>query len=89
MSASVKELFIDVSDYEAPKPFEEVIQLLRQMTAGEYVRMQHRKKPLPLLEMLQENGFDFIVRQNSTFWEIIIWFAKDQAVGDYCHGKFQ
>lgn len=89
MSAPVKELFIDVSDYEPPRPFEEVIQLLRQMIAGEYVLMRHRKKPLPLLEILQDNGFDFIVREKNALWEIIIWYENDQPVRDYCSGKFQ
>lgn len=66
MKETVKELFIDVSEYEPPQPFEEVIQLLKQMKSGEYIRMLHRKKPVPLLQLLQENGFNFIVLNDKT-----------------------
>ena len=99
-----KELFIDVSEYEAPQPFEEVIQLLLKLKVGEYIRMLHRKKPLPLLQFLQENGFDFNVRQNqllsdneaplnaasnvNVLWEIIIWNKKDTSVNQYCLNTF-
>jgi len=57
------ELFIDVSEYEHPEPFEKVIELLLKMEQGQYVRMHHRKKPLPLLQFLQEHGFAFLVHQ--------------------------
>ena len=49
-----KEILIDVSEYVAPQPFEKVIELLSQMKTGEYIRMLHRKKPLPLLQFIQE-----------------------------------
>ena len=87
MNEQPKELFIDVSDYEPPQPFEEVIQLLLKMKTGEYIRMLHRKKPVPLLQFLQENGFNFKVSQNkSTSWEVFIWSKKDLPVNNYCSG---
>lgn len=61
-----KELFIDVSEYEPPQPFEEVMQLLMKMKTGEYIRMLHRKKPLPLLQILQDNGLNYKTRQIKT-----------------------
>ena len=94
MKEQPKELFIDVSDYDPPQPFEEVIQLLLQMKAGEYIHMLHRKKPLPLLQFLQENGFDFKITQNQNLscepalWEIIIWDKKDTSLSHYCSNKF-
>ncbi len=97
-----KELLIDVSEYEAPQPFEEVIQLLSQMKAGEYIRMLHRKKPLPLLQFLNENGYDYKAGtvQNkidiseessidSVSWEIMIWSKKDSSVNEYCLNAFK
>ena len=94
MNEQPKELLIDVSEYEPPQPFEEVIQLLLQMKAGEYIRMLHRKKPLPLLQFLQDNGFDFKITHDESLscdlvlWEIIIWDKKDTLVSQYCSKKF-
>lgn len=94
MKEQPKELLIDVSEYDPPQPFEEVIQLLLQMKAGEYIRMLHRKKPLPLLQFLQDNGFDFKITHDESLscdlvlWEIIIWDKKDTLVSQYCSKKF-
>lgn len=85
----VHELFIDVSEYEHPVPFEKVMQLVRSMTKGDYIRMHHRKKPLPLIQLLQENGFDCRAYQRSEIpWEIIIWNMRDTDVKDYCLSRF-
>ena len=86
-----KELLIDVSEYEAPQPFEEVVQLLSQLKVGEYIRMLHRKKPLPLLQFLQENGYAYkvgTVQSTNGSWEIVIWSKKDTFVNDYCLNAF-
>lgn len=94
MKEQPKELLIDVSEYDPPQPFEEVIQLLLQLKAGEYIRMLHRKKPLPLLQFLQDNGFDFKITHDKSLsselvlWEIIIWDKKDTLVSQYCSNKF-
>lgn len=80
-----KELFIDVSDFEHPVPFEKVMQLLLKMKRGEYIRMHHRKKPLPLIQFLQENGCDCIIHQRQDIpWEIIIWNKNDIDIEHYC-----
>jgi hypothetical protein len=84
-----KELLIDVSEDEAPKPFEEVTKLLTTMADGEYVRVLHRKKPIPLIQLLQENGFECkIIPGQSTTWEIIIWKKLDLTVNDFCSSTF-
>jgi DNA-directed RNA polymerase subunit L len=81
----VKELFIDVSQYEAPQPFEKVIQLLITMKQGEYILMHHRQKPIPLLQFLQDNYFEFnIQKKTQTLWEVVIWNKKDVLVAHYC-----
>lgn len=87
MKEQPKELFIDVSEYEPPQPFEEVMQLLLKIKTGEYIRMLHRKKPLPLLQFLQENGFNFKISQiKDSSWEVLIWSKKDLPVNNYCSG---
>jgi len=84
-----KELLIDVSDYEAPEPFEAVLKLTSQIKNGEYIRMLHRKQPLPLLQMLQENGYEYrMFPGQQTEWEIIIWHSQDLPVKDFCLMKF-
>lgn len=89
MDKSFQELFIDVSEYEHPVPFEKVIALLFKMKSGQYIRMHHRKKPLPLIQFLQENGFDCMMHQSpDILWEIIIWNKKDIDVEQYCLTQF-
>lgn len=84
-----QELFIDVSEYEHPEPFEKVLQLLLNIKAGEYIRMQHRKKPLPLIQFMQSNGFDCIIHSLPDVpWEIIIWSKKDSDTEQYCLTQF-
>lgn len=93
MKASHKkpqELFINVSEYDAPEPFEKVLQLVSEMKHGEYIRMLHRKKPLPLVQMLQDNGFECrIFPGQQTAWEIIIWNVNDSSTADYCSQQLQ
>jgi len=80
-----KELLIDVSEHEPPKPFDEVTKLISQLKQGEYIRMLHRKKPLPLIQLLEENGYQCKVNQGQeTAWEIIIWNKQDSLVNEYC-----
>ena len=89
LEEEVTELFIDVSEYEHPEPFEKVIQILQSMKKGQYIRMHHRKKPLPLLQLLQQQGFDFRIYQRADIpWEIIIWYKKNIDVAQYCLRRF-
>ncbi len=89
LNNDITELFIDVSDYEAPQPFEEVVQLLKEMSQGEYIHMLHRKQPLPLIQFLQENGFESRLKQElNGFWAVFIWRKNDHLVGDFCIEKF-
>ena len=84
-----KQLFIDVSQYEQPKPFEKVIQLLLTIKKGQYICMHHRKEPLPLLQFLQEHGFAFLSsEQQSHQWEVIIWNKKDKGLEKHCLTQF-
>ncbi len=82
-------MFIDVSQYEQPKPFEKVIELLLSMKHGQYVCMHHRKEPLPLLQFLQEHHFSFLSSEYAlNQWEIIIWDKKDKDLEQYCCTQF-
>ncbi|MCU7836036.1 MAG: DUF2249 domain-containing protein [gamma proteobacterium symbiont of Taylorina sp.] len=86
---TAKELLIDVSEYEAPRPFEEVVKLVSQLKSGEYIRMLHRKEPLPLIQMLQENGYECrMFPGQQVEWEIIIWNSQDISVQEFCLMNF-
>ncbi|MCU7940891.1 MAG: DUF2249 domain-containing protein [gamma proteobacterium symbiont of Bathyaustriella thionipta] len=89
ITAEYKEIYIDVSGYEHPIPFDKVLELLFKLNRGEYIHMHHRKKPLPLIQFLYEQGFNCVVFQNSDgSWEIIIWHKKDTDVERYCLTRF-
>jgi hypothetical protein len=80
-----KEILVDVSELEAPEPFEQVINAVLQLNAGEYICMLHRKKPLPLIQWLQEQGFACVFKTElQNHWNIYIWNTKDSLVNDYC-----
>jgi len=93
-----KELYIDVSEFDPPQPFEEVIELLKQLNQGEYIHMSHRKKPMPLLQFLETHGFSYIVKERPdikrnegekiTLWSVFIWHQTDRGVSNYCHLHF-
>lgn len=79
-----QELLIDVSEFDPPKPFQDVVQLVLNMKKGQYIRMLHRKKPYPLLEMLQKEGYMCVVKAGkNSQWEVIIWNKNDSFVNDY------
>ncbi|MBE9525935.1 MAG: DUF2249 domain-containing protein [Proteobacteria bacterium] len=85
----VQEILIDVSEDEAPKPFEIILAQLARLKKGEYIRMLHRKQPLPLLQMLDENGFSFrMFSGTQTPWEIIIWSKQDLLTHEFCNASF-
>jgi uncharacterized protein (DUF2249 family) len=94
MNETVNELFIDVSEYDPPEPFEAVIELLKKMKKGDYIRMLHRKKPLPLFQFLQEHGFAYLLKETAEnkavhkLWTIIIWKESDARLNDYCMRHF-
>jgi len=86
----VKEIIIDVSELEAPQPFEEVLKRLKGLRPGEYIHMLHRKQPLPLLQILEENGYASIMREGQNRpWEIIIWNKSDPQSNEYCRNHFK
>lgn len=80
-----EELLIDVSGLEQPEPFTEVMHRLKALNKGSYLHMLHRRIPYPLLQILNENGFDFkITEAEKTVFEAFIWKSDDWPTGDFC-----
>ncbi len=84
-----REIVVDVSDLEAPQPFEVVLKQLKILGPGEYIHMLHRKQPLPLLQVLEENGYAAVMHKgDSRPWEIFIWNTADPLSNEYCRSHF-
>ncbi len=68
-----KEIFFDATELEHPKPLEMAIDHLKRLDADTYLYMRHRKNPLPLLEIAQNNGFYTLSREaEDGIWHILI-----------------
>ena len=48
---------IDVSDLEPPEPMERIFTQLKQLRAGQLLRVRHRREPFPLYPMLEQAGY--------------------------------
>lgn len=74
------ERVLDVSELEPPEPFERALAALETLSAGEYLRMLHRREPLLLYPWLQEHGFEWRTQPGRvTEFEILIWRGTDKA----------
>lgn len=49
---------IDVSELEPPEPMERILVRLRQLQAGQLLRVRHRREPIPLYPMLEQGGYE-------------------------------
>ncbi len=82
---NIEKIFLDVCDLSAPEPFEIVLQQVLQLAQGKYIHMRHRKKPLPLLQLITENNFSsYAIEQADSLWDIFIWRTSDERVNHYC-----
>jgi uncharacterized protein (DUF2249 family) len=65
---------IDVSELEPPEPMEQILARLRQMQAGQLLRVRHRREPLPLYPLLEQAGYRYccIAKEEESFL-IYIW----------------
>ena len=69
---------IDVSDLEPPEPLERILDTLADMADGDWLRVLHRRDPVPLYRMLKDMGYRWEThRLNTESFEILIWPAAD------------
>ena len=86
----VREILINASEMEAPQPFEEVLKRLKTLQPDQYIHMLHRKQPLPLVQLLEQNGYVVSMREGQTIpWEIFIWRKSDPLANQYCQTHFK
>ncbi len=75
---ALAEILLDVSDLEPPEPLTRALDTVEQLTAGQYLRMLHRRDPCLLYGNLDNNGFKYFQRKGATTAvEIFIWREND------------
>lgn len=68
------EQLLDVRALEPPEPLEQILDALVDLPEDDWLRVLHRRDPIPLYPMLREMGY----RWQTTFieldhFEILIW----------------
>lgn len=70
----MSEQFIDVSALEPPEPLEVILDSLADLSDGDWIRVQHRRDPIPLYRMLKDMGYLWHTdRLAPERFEILIW----------------
>lgn len=78
---------LDVSTLEPPQPLREICQALADLSQGELLQVSHRRKPVPLFDML-EPKFVYLHREiDETRHVIYIWYKDDIQTGKYVRTK--
>jgi len=76
---ALNKIGLDARELEHPKPLEYAMKALRELNNESYFYMLHRKNPIPLLDMAQEQGFSILSREDKTgIWHILI--AKNPTI---------
>lgn len=71
--SNTEKIFLDARDLEHPKPLEMAMSSLRKLADNNYFYMLHRKHPIPLLDMAQEQGMNVLSKEDGEGnWHILI-----------------
>ena len=69
----MNKILLDAREMEHPLPLQIAIEHLKNMKENDYLYMINHKKPIPLLDMVQEKGFFHLeVLDSKEIWHIII-----------------
>ncbi len=75
---AARERRLDVSDLEPCEPLERTLAAAGELGPGEYLRVLHRREPLPLFPMLEKLGCAWRCRPGTvTPYEVLVWRADD------------
>ncbi|MCB1801571.1 MAG: DUF2249 domain-containing protein [Gammaproteobacteria bacterium] len=65
---------IDVCGLEPPEPLERILDGLADLAPGDWLRVRHRRDPVPLYRMLRDMGYAWqTTRVAVEHFEIVIW----------------
>jgi hypothetical protein len=83
-----KEITLDACDLEPPEPYELATATLKNLQAGEYVRLLIPRQPRLLYPWLAEHGFREKTRQvDADRYEVYIWRVDDTGTGAELIGR--
>ncbi len=68
------EQVIDVRRLEPPEPLERILDALADLPPGDWLRVRHRREPVPLYRILQQLGYRWDTRHLAPEQvEILVW----------------
>jgi len=71
--SDLKKIALDARELEHPKPLELAMKALRELDEENYFYMIHRKNPIPLLDLANEQNFQILNREDTEGdWHILI-----------------
>ncbi|MCB1788869.1 MAG: DUF2249 domain-containing protein [Gammaproteobacteria bacterium] len=77
------EQMIDVSGLEPPEPLERIIDTLADLADGDWLRVRHRRDPVPLYRMLRDMGYSWDTTCVAPeHFEVLIWPEDMARPGD-------
>ncbi|MCP4044203.1 MAG: DUF2249 domain-containing protein [Gammaproteobacteria bacterium] len=73
------EIYIDVSALPPCEPLDRALEAIEKIGKGEYIRMLHRREPMLLYPILEEQGFAYLTIANHGNEDItvLIWKMDD------------
>ena len=70
---NLEKITLDARKLEHPIPLERAMYALRTLREDNYFYMIHRKKPIPLIDLATEQGFNVLSREDEHgVWHILI-----------------
>ena len=70
---NLKKIALDARELEHPKPLELAMKALRELDEESYFYMLHRKNPIPLLDLANEQHFQVLNKEDDQGdWHILI-----------------
>ncbi len=74
---NLEAIYLDVSELAPPEPMQTIISNLPLLSEQHYLQIKHSRKPVPLLAILDEQGFNwqFLSDDKREHW-LWIWLAK-------------
>ena len=68
------EHYVDVSALEPPEPLEVILDAIADLPPGDYLKVRHRRNPMPLYPMLSDMGYAYAMSSPGPgHFEILIW----------------
>jgi hypothetical protein len=76
--SDLRKIALDARELEHPKPLELAMKALRELDDKNYFYMIHRKNPIPLLDLANEQNFQLLNREDTQGdWHILICKNSD------------